>query len=151
MASNPAQTGAVVFIPSVGRFMLTELWSLMLSLGGGAILLYFWGPLNWTEAAAAGGIGLLGIAIGAAFQRQSRRLAIGDTWISGPTRGSSDSTTISFTTLDVASSGFRKGRLRIQSSGGQQITARMAWYSPDEVAEIQCLARDRCGIMALPE
>lgn len=136
VASNPAQTGAVVFIPSVGRFMLTELWSLILSLGGGAILLYFRGTLNWTVAATAGGIG---------------RLAIGDTWISGPTRGSSESTTISFTTLDVASSGFRKGRLRIQSLGGQQITARMAWYSPDEVAEIQRLARDRCGIMALPE
>jgi hypothetical protein len=147
MTSQTETADSQVFVPSFGRYLLTELWSSILTLGVIAAFLYYRGTLEWPWLTTAGIGSLLLLLLGAAFSRQSRRLAIGDTWISGPTGGGSESATITFSTLDLAISGFRKGRLRVQALGGQRITTRMAWYSDETVEEIQRLVRDRCGIM----
>ena len=147
MTSLPDTANSKVFVPSFGRYLLIELWSSMLTLGAIAGFLYYRETLESTWLTTAGIGSLLILLLGAAFSRQSRRLAIGDTWISGPSTAGSDSATITFSTLDLANSGFRKGHLRVQAQGGQRITTRMAWYSHETVEEIQRLLRDRCGIM----
>ena len=150
MAGAVEETAAAVFVPSIGRYVLSELWPLTLTTAGLAGLLYFRGALSWQWAATVGLSALLGIALGATFTRQARRLAIGDTWISGPLRGSREATTIPFSTLDAPNSELQRGRLVAQALGGQRIKVKLKWYSPADQEEIRRLARDRCGIMEQP-
>jgi len=136
----------VAFTPRLGRFLLTELWSVALGLGIVVAVVYVF-PVPGTEPLAfVAATGIIGVLIRAMFLRRSRRIEIGDTWISGPTRGSSETTLIPFGTIDRARSGMRKGRLRIRSLGGEGISIRTVWYSPADVEDMRRLLRDRCGM-----
>lgn len=151
MTGGAEPPGTAVFVPSIGRYMLSEFWGFMLSVCVLAVAAYFWGSMNLSRVLSLGASLLIGIAFGAAFRRRSRRLAIGDSWITGPIRGSSEPTTITFNAVDLPNSGFRRGALLIQAVDGRRIKTKMNWYSPDDAEKIRRLARDRCGISPQPE
>jgi hypothetical protein len=150
MSGESRQERVVAFVPALSRYVVIESWAGALGIAVGGILLNSFSSFDWWWVAVTVGVGLLAAGFGATVQRQSRRLVFGDTWLSGPTRGSSESTTIPYSTIDHARSGFRKGRFVVQSTGTQQISARLAWYSRESVEELERVARERCSLMALP-
>ena len=138
-----------MFTPHLGRFILVELWSEALGIAIATVLLYAFRALSGTWFLAAAAFGLLGVVLGATFKRRSRRIVIGDTWMTGPTPGSTESITIQFGTMDRERSGVTGRRIQIQSISGREITAKTAWYSPMDLEEIKRLIRDRSGAEAL--
>jgi hypothetical protein len=137
-----------VFAPGLGRFLLVQLWAAIVGLAGTAVAIYFFATSNrswfWFALAAV----LVSVAVCTVFLKRFKSIVIGDTWMTGPTDGSLESTTILFDTLDPAATGIRKGRLTIQSISGREITTKTAWYAPEQLDEIKRLIRDRVSLSA---
>ncbi len=150
MNLEPNQEPFAVFLPDLRRFLVIELWSVVLTVGTGVMILYSFRGLSYSWLLTAIALGLLGVLYHATFSRRSRRIVIGDTWISGPKHESSESTTMQFDMVDWARSGFRRGRLRFRSMSGQVINAKTFWYAPEDIEEIKRLVRDRCHAAQLP-
>ena len=140
----------VVFTPDLRRFLFAELWSTALVIGASAVLLYALRDLSRTWLLTVGTFGLLVVLYQATLSRRSRRIQIGDTWISGPTNAASDSTTLQFDTVDWTRSGIERGRLQLRSISGQQIMTKIAWYALEDIEEIKRLLRNRCDSAHLP-
>jgi hypothetical protein len=132
------------FMPKLDRYILFEMWSLLLSITLIAAFLAVLQVLSWETVLPGLVIGFIGAAIGGAFSRRLRRIVIGDTWISGPTGNSSETATIQFGTVDPEATGVSRGRIHVKSLGGLEIAAKAAWYAPEDVEEIKRLLRDRC-------
>lgn len=149
---DPAQSHDqpfVAFVPDLRRFLIAELWAVLVAIAASAIVMYLSRGTDYLPSLIAVASGVL-IAIFTTFARRSRRITIGDTWISGPTHDAFGSAVISFDRVDWARSGFRRGWLRLKSTSGYGISAKTSWYAPEDIAEIKRLVRDRCLTAQLP-
>ena len=144
MDSDHANEPYATFMPQLGRYVLFEMWSVLLSIALIAAFLALLQVLSWEAVLPGLVIGFVGAVLGGAFSRRLRRIVIGDTWISGPTGNSSETATIQFGTLDPDTTAVSRGRMHVKSLGGLEIAAKTAWYSPEDVEEIKRLLRDRC-------
>ena len=138
-----------MFTPHLGRFIVTEVWSAALSVSFSGALLYTLGTMRQAWLVGAFAFCLSSVVFAATVMRRSRRIVIGDTWMTGPTPGSTKSITIQFGTMDRERSGVTRRRIQIQSISGREITAKTAWYSLMDREEIKRLIRDRSGAETL--
>ncbi len=138
----------LAFVPSFRRIFIAEFMGLAVAVGTFAVIMYFFKGLEYSllTTIATGVLGVLWVAL----SRRSRRVTIGDAWISGPTGKSSGSTTVFFDRVDWQRSGFRRGHFLLQTASGAGIAVKTSWYDPEDIAEIKRLVRDRCQTVELP-
>jgi hypothetical protein len=134
------------FTPDFGRFVVAELWSGAIVVVATVVVFYLLRGVTSTWLLAAAGVTVLGVFGQAAVARRNRlQIVIGDDWIGGP-----GSTSVRFDMVDWKRSGIDDRRIRIRPERGNGIDTKATWYTPEDIAEMKRLIRDRCAGVDLP-